>query len=140
MVSARFTTKTSGLPAETNKNTAYIMSFPQFQEEFITNPLIKARKSLPSASKIKVAAEEILNKKNFEKATNANVIDKNYHIKQFDFTLNFRIQEIELSQETVIFCLMKFSRNPWLTLRSTTLETTNCLLTIKTWIRISNYL
>jgi len=40
----------------------------KLQEEFTTNPLLKTRKNIPSASKIKSAAEEILNKRNNEKS------------------------------------------------------------------------
>ena len=42
------------------------------QEEFTTNPLLKTRKNIPSASKIKSAAEEILNKRNNEKSAQVN--------------------------------------------------------------------
>ena len=39
----------------------------KLQEEFTSNPLLKTRKTLPSASKISSVAEEILNKRNHEK-------------------------------------------------------------------------
>ena len=44
----------------------------KLQEEFISNPLLKTRKTVPSASKIKSAAEEILNKRNNEKTSVVN--------------------------------------------------------------------
>ena len=41
----------------------------KLQEEFSSNPLLKTRKNIPSASKIKGAAEEILNRRNSEKSS-----------------------------------------------------------------------
>jgi len=53
-----------------NFNTWFLHDLQQkLQEEFISNPLLKTRKSVPSASKIKKAAEEILNKRNNEKTS-----------------------------------------------------------------------
>ena len=81
-----------------NFNVWFLQDLQQkLQEEFISNPLLKTRKTVPSASKIKSAAEEILSKRNNEKTS---VVIR---------TFNFRINHLLISSQLRIFVKFQFN-------------------------------
>ena len=57
----------------------------KLQEEFSSNPLLKTRKNIPSASKIKGAAEEILNRRNSEKSSLVKILSFSSLVSQILF-------------------------------------------------------